>query len=445
MIVEWTYNGPVASAAEGALPMRLERSPALRYLDELRLLGPAVGLYLLVVGLVGFVVDGGVFAVLLNLYLLRIGYGPEQIGLVNAAGTLTFALASLPAGALGERLGSLRMIVVGIVMMLASTLLLPLADLLAPAARMPWLIATLALSYLGLAFFFVNTAPFLLGAVAPARRTQVFGLQTALLSLAAFLGSLVGGALPPLFAELLGLELSAAAPFRYALMLSSLALFAALVAVRAIRPAAPSGPETGSAASLIGPVAGSLLGLLFLIALVRLLQVAGVAATTTFFNVYLDAELLLPTAQIGAIIATGRLLGVPAALATSWLTDRFGKPGVVIASTLASAAAILPLALIPRWEAAAISFVGLVGLSWIRYSSSIVYMLELVPPGRRATVSGLSETAGGICFTLITFGGGYMIVLLGYRALFLTAAAVTALSALVFWLAFRGREPYAES
>lgn len=424
-------------------------SPALsRLVEGLRLLGPTVGLYLLVVALVGFVVDGGVFAVLLNLYLLRMGYGPEQVGLVNAVGTLTFAIASLPSGALGERFGSLRALTGGIALMLAGCLMLPFADTLPGEVQLPWLMATLALAYLGLALFFVNTAPFVLGMVGADQRTRIFSFQTALLSLAAFLGSLVGGALPPLFARLLGAELDAAAPYRYALLVSGLALVAALAAALAIRPAArpqdmpaPTGPSLA-----VPPMAAAapFLGLLALIALVRLLQVAGVGATTTFFNVYLDTELMLPTAQIGAIIAAGRLLGVPAALATGALTARFGKPGVVIAASLATAVSILPLALIPHWGAATASFVSVVGLSWIRYSASIVYYLELVPPARRATVSGVTEMAGGICFTLITFGGGYMIALLGYRPLFLGAAAITGLSALAFWLAFRERGPYEE-
>lgn len=431
--------------------MRLPYPVLSRLVAGVRLLGPAVGLYLLVVALVGFVVDGGVFAVLLNLYLLRIGYGPEQVGLVNAAGTLTFALASLPAGALGERFGSLPMIRIGIALMLAGCLTLPLADTLPAELRLAWLMGTLALCYLGLALFFVNTAPFILGVVHAEQRTLVFSFQTALLSLAAFFGSLVGGVLPPLFAGLLGAEQGAAAPYRYALLVSGLALVTAIAAAAAIRPERPPAGDTPLIAS--APLGGAssaavavpILGLLVLMALVRLLQVAGVGVTTTFFNVYLDSELLVPTAQIGAIIAVGRLLGVPAALATASLTSRFGKGPVVIATSLASAVSILPLALVPHWSAAAVSFVSLVGLSWIRYSASIVYYLELVPPARRATVSGVVEMAGGICFTLITFFGGYTIVLLGYRPLFLGAAAVTALSALAFWLAFRGREPFRES
>lgn len=428
--------------------MRLPYPSFARLIEGLRALGPSVGLYLLVVALVGFVVDGGVFAVLLNLYLLRMGYGPEQVGLVNAVGTLTFAIASLPSGALGERFGSLRVLTIGIALMLAGCLLLPLADTLAAAVRLPWLMGTLALAYLGLALFFVNTAPFILGAVVAEQRTRVFSYQTALLSLAAFVGSLVGGALPPLFAGLLGAGLDAAAPYRYALLVSGLALLAALGAALAIRPERGPGPAPGGRAVAQAPaaaaVAAPILGLLALIAGVRFLQVAGVGATTTFFNVYLDAELMLPTAQIGAIIAAGRLVGVPAALATGYLTGRFGKPGVVIATSLATAAGILPLALVPHWGAAAVSFVSVVSLSWIRYSASIVYYLELAPPARRATVSGVAEMAGGICFTLITFGGGYMIAFLGYRPLFLSAAAVTAASALAFWLAFRGRRPYEE-
>src|ERR671932_559453 len=44
-------------------------------------------------------------AVLLNLYLLRLGLGAQFIGLLIASGQLTWAIAALPAGAIGQRLG----------------------------------------------------------------------------------------------------------------------------------------------------------------------------------------------------------------------------------------------------------------------------------------------------------------------------------------------------
>lgn len=414
-------------------------------LQRLGVASPAIVRYLAAVALVGFAVDGGVYSVLLNLFLLRLGFGPEQIGLVNAAGTLVFALASLPSGVLGERWGSRRAMLLGLGLMVAGGSLLPLADALAPGARLPWLLTQIGVLYLGLAIFFVNTAPFVLELIDGEQRTQVLAIQTAMLSLAAFGGSLVGGLLPPLVASLSGSTLEEPGPYGVALMVAGIGLILAFLALRGVAPIRPQRPAEAPLSARAGmAAAASILGLLALIALARMLQVAGVAATTTFFNVYLDATLLVPTAQIGMIIAAGRLLGVPAALATTSLTRRFGKPGVVIGTTLGTAIGLLPLALVPHWAAAGLSFIVVIGLSWVRYAASIVYFLELVPPGRRALVSGVTEMAAGICFTLLAFGGGYIVAHFDYRTLFLISAAMTALSALAFWLSFRGRTPVVE-
>src|SRR5262245_2956522 len=114
-----------------------------RYLQGLRLLSTTVGTYFVTTALVGLAIDGGSYAVLLNLYLVRLGYGPELIGLVNSAGTLTFALFSLPAGVMGQRWGSRRIMLIGLGLMLVACILFPLADMLAPGQRLPWLMANM--------------------------------------------------------------------------------------------------------------------------------------------------------------------------------------------------------------------------------------------------------------------------------------------------------------
>jgi MFS family permease len=408
---------------------------ALRWLPRLT---PAVARYFIAIALVGFAIDGGIYSVLLNLFLLRLGYGTEQIGLINAAGTLTFGLACLPAGVIGARWGSRQMMLLGLALLAAGSLLLPLADLLPPVWRLAWLVAQVSVLYFGLALYFVNTAPFVMEAIRPEQRTHIFSLQTALLALAAFLGSLIGGGLPELIAALLRFSPAQPAPYRYGLMVAGLAVLPAMLAIHSARPAAVPRSDTPAPAPATPPIARALAGLLAMITIVRVLQVAGLAATTTFFNVYLDSELLVSTARIGLLLALGRLLGIPAALATGPLTARFGNRSVVIAASLGTALSILPIALVPHWGAAGLSLMGVLGLSGIRYPASIVYFLELVPPARRATVSGLTEMAAGICFTAMTFGGGYMIAAFGYRSLFLLGALLTGLSALVFWRWFRG-------
>ncbi len=409
-------------------------------MDGLRQLRPDLGRYYLAVSLLGFAIDGGVYAVLLNLFLARLGYGPEVIGLVNAAGMVVFALASLPAGIVGERWGSKRIMLGGLGLLVAGAVLLPLADLLPAAARLPWLITMLSCLYLGLALAFVNTAPLLLGLVAPDQRNQAYSTQTALLGLASFVGSLLGGLLPTVVSVLTGVALDQPMPYRYGLMVAGVTLIPALLAVARIQPGAVPempGPPAGAPGTQAPP---SILGLLSLIALVRVLQIAGLAVTSTFSNLYLDAELRVPTAQIGVLLAIGRLVSVPAALTSAALSARFGNRNVVIGASLATAVGMLPLALIPHWGAAWLSLMIVAGLSGVRYAASMIYFLDLVPPNRRATTAGVTEMAAGICFTALTFGGGYIITLLGYRALFLLGAALTSVSALVFWALFRGHQ-----
>ena len=84
------------------------------YLRTLRLFNRNVRLYLIVSFVLGLTVWGGIYSVLLNLYLLRLGYDPEFVGLISASGYLGFAVFCLPAGALGGRWGNRRTMIAGL-------------------------------------------------------------------------------------------------------------------------------------------------------------------------------------------------------------------------------------------------------------------------------------------------------------------------------------------
>ena len=97
------------------------------YLRTLRLFNRNVRLYLLVAGLMGLTVYGGINAVVFNLYVIRLGYGPEFVGMLNASSWLALAVFSLPAGRLGRRFGPRRLMIGGQALIAASLCLLPLA------------------------------------------------------------------------------------------------------------------------------------------------------------------------------------------------------------------------------------------------------------------------------------------------------------------------------
>jgi MFS family permease len=182
-----------------------------------------VRLFLVAVALVALAWDG-VRAVLLNLYLLRLGYGPEFVGLVTGAGALAFAVTCLPAGTMGTRWGSRNMLIVGMGLMVLGIGSLLLAEAVSGAWRAGWLVVTSVLAFMGFALYLVNSLPFMMGATGPEERTYAFSVQMALSPISAFVGSLVAGVLPLAFASLLGLSPDDATPYRLSLGLAALLL-----------------------------------------------------------------------------------------------------------------------------------------------------------------------------------------------------------------------------
>ena len=397
-------------------------------------------LYLTGIGFVGFTVDGGIYAVIFNLFLLRLGYGPDFIGLINALGLLVFTLVSLPAGLLGARKGTRRMMRLGLLVMMVAAGLGPLAEFVPDAARAAWLIGVFIGLNLGLATFFVNAPPYLMAATPADGRERFFSRQVALWSMSAFAGSLAGGLIPGFIAPYLGVGLDSPAPFRYPLFLASIALLPGLLAVSALRDvsALPS-PER----ERVEETTPTPRRLLIILALVRMLQVGGIAATVPFFNVYMDTALHVPTAQIGLLTSLGRLLSAPAALLTPVLTARLGASRTVFWSSLVNALANLPMAFIPHPAIGGLSFIGVTSISSIRYASYLAFSMSVVSARARSTLSGVSEMASGVCFTLVSLIGGQMVARYGFPPLFVMGTVISLLGTGLFWAAFMLKRPVA--
>ena len=117
--------------------------------------------------------------------------------------------------------------------------------------------------------------------------------------MAGFVGSLIGGILPGIFAAQAATTLADPAPYRLTLHLASgVMVLAATLLILRIRPlpdeAEPQRDETGK------PKRGTnwtrpLLVLIVVMTFIRLFQVAGSATVMVYFNVYMDRQLLVAT------------------------------------------------------------------------------------------------------------------------------------------------------
>jgi MFS family permease len=401
------------------------------YLGAWRLFSRDARLYLTTAALFGFTVFGGAYAVLLNLYLLRLGYGPEFIGLINGTGQLAFALFCLPAGMLGERYGNRRMLIVSLSVVTFGFGLLPLAEFFSVGQTI-WLLVTNILAQMGIASYFVNSMPFLMRVTGPGERNHVYAAMAALWPLAGFAGSLIGGLLPGLLAVPLHASLTQSAPYRYSLLIAALLLSPAIWILAHTHETSGNRTQDPVVDRVPVPVV-----LITILSLTILFRVAGEGAARLFLNVYLDDALQVSTAHIGVIAAAGQLLAVPAALVVPILAARWGNSHIYVFGTLGMAASIIPLALIPHWGAAGLGYMSLIALASITRPAIAVYQMEIVSPDLRAAMAAATTMALGLSWGLIALGGGYIITSLGYQSFFLMAAGLSAVGALLFWAYFR--------
>ena len=409
-----------------------------RIVNPIRSFNPQARLFFVVLVGMCFVVDG-VYNVLLNLYMLRLGYGTEFIGLVNAVGLVTFASVSLPAGILGSRYSTTRLMKVGAAISVSGALLLPQAELLPVGVREGWLVINYAVMLTGFSLFFVNGAPYLINVVDTAYKHRAIAIKTAGWALAGFAGSLAGGVLPGLFAALLATTLASPAPYRLTLTLASVVMALSAMCLLRVRPLpdfseAEAADIRDDAPRARWNVTQSLIMLIAVMSIIRLFQVAGTATVLVYFNVYMDRHLSVSTAMIGVIAAVGRLTGVPTALLTPSLIDRWGIVKVVLWGSLMTSLCLLPIALVEHWLAAAIGFIGTLALSSIRFASFVVYILDLVPKSQQAIMAGSGEMAAGLSFAMMALGGGLLLSLFAFRDLFLLGAVLSFTGAALFWL-----------
>ena len=385
-----------------------------------------VKLYMACAALIGFSAFG-IYSVLFNLYLLRMDYDVGLIGHFNAVGLLSFGLFSPIAGNWAHRAGYRRTLVGGMSLMVMGYLLMSLAGFFFGPLRTGWITAVQVVINCGFATYMVNSSPFLMSATAADNRSLVFSLRGAVWPLFGFAGSALGGTLPQAFARLTGYD--GLVPYQCSLLVASLVLAPSLFLFGSTtgdgaleQPDAVTEGEDETWPNVP----------LLMIGLISLLAAPGVAVARTFFNVYLDAELGISPSSIGWLIGLAQLLSVPAALVMPYVLAKTNHVQVFTYTTLGIALALLPMALIPRWEAAGLGYISVVVLVAVRMPAFAVFHQELVAPRWRSTMSAVTTSTALIGFAITSFGGGSLALSMGYTQLFLLGVVITCISIVPF-------------
>lgn len=382
------------------------------------------------------------------MYALGLGAGPALIGLVSAIPTLVGNLFQIPAARLAERFGHRRLYRLGN----AGRLLWLLPGLL-PFLHLPTekavaiLIILLALRTTMISMAAPAWTALMAQAVPLRLRGRYFANRNLLASLAALIGSALGGWLvrlggyPAGYTALFGMAaLAGFFSFLNASRMPEEPMQPAAPAVTHESAPAPSRPETVSpgahlglrdrvrgAARFFGPEQP-----FRRYVLTSFLWTFSVNLPAPLFAVHFKQVLGGDEAIWGLVTASSMAMQMIGQYYWGHRTVTLGDRNIVLLGGLGAACVPLlwSLASAPGW-AFAVEMVG--GLAWAGYNlAAFTLLLRLLPPGQQAGPVAFYNTTVGIAQGLAPMLGGVLVSFLGTRGMFVLSGLMRLLALFLF-------------
>lgn len=328
----------------------------------------------------------GFVAILITVYLIELGLGPFEVGLIATAALLGSSLFTLAIGFLG-RPDSQRPLLIG-----ASLLMTATGIAFASANEFAWLLliafAGTVNPSAGNVSIFVPMEHALLASTAPAEgRTRVFAMYGLIGAIAAALGSLAAGS--PDLMTVLGWS-------RIDALKAMFLVYAALGVVggfiyRLIPvhiDAAESRPRFSLGASR--PVVLKLAGLFSIDAF------AGGFAVQSLLALWLFQKFGLSLAAAGAFFFWSGLLAALSYPAAAWLSRRIGLLNTMVYTHIPSSLCLIAAALVPDLHTALALLLVRSALSQMDVPTRSSYVMAVVTPPERAAAASVTSVPRGL-------------------------------------------------
>ncbi len=370
----------------------------------------------------------GIADILLNFYLVSIGYDTATISLLQSLPRLSGFLIGLPIGLIANRVGNRRLI-------LLSTAGLALA--VATTALTPSLLIIALSRFLWGACFGANQVvkpPFMVTLTDRSEHTAQFSYHNLVAMLAVALGSALGGLLPLIASGALGIE---ARPgmrpeemplaYRASILCAAVALLLSNVPILALgrgRKASENQPA-GSVIWRRPPwrVVARLTLPLFVFGL------SG-GLTFPFFNLIFRELFGIADSAVGGVIGLGWLaMGIAPLLNPVW-EARLGRAGALTALMLVSALAFVGLSLAPGLAVAVAFYVLAIGLRNTMQPLFQPLLMDSLAPALHNIASSVGLVMWNIGWFISTLGFGALQTAIGTRNIMLLVAILVVLNGL---------------
>lgn len=176
-------------------------------------------------------------------------------------------------------------------------------------------------------------------------------------------------------------------------------------------------------------------GIIWLV-IADLITVAGEQAAFPFLNIYLQDQLNASAGIIGILSTLRVLMEIPAMIGLGRLSDRVGRPPILVIGFLTITLSWLLIFLAPDLTLVFVGF-PLAGMGIIRYTVGVSMISDRVPSRQRGTLIGMINLSFGIGGIFAPTIGGLMAERIGTRYIFLFAFIIDFIAFLIFALAIR--------
>jgi MFS family permease len=369
-----------------------------RYWRQMRSFSPNARFFLLSTIITG--VSFSIYMLIFNLYVVSQGYSRSFLGELQSLPNLIALLSALPAGVLVDHIGRKRALLLANLGRTLATL----GIVLAPGAG--WLRLSMITFGVSQSLWMVSAAPFMMENSAEEERNALFSANFGLQTLVGFGGTLVGGYLPTVFGNMLGVDVESPAAYgatmAVTVVLSAFALIPVFMIKEQPRSAAARAQsllpwrnigDRRLVARIIGP---------------NVIISMGAAILIPYMNLFFKETFPISDKVLGTLFAVSSVITGLATLASPILADRWGRIRSLVFTQLASIPFLLLIGFSGSFWVSGIAFwvrAALMNMGNPLYSA---FAMEQVQERERATVSGLMGMSWNLGWTIGPFLSGYM-------------------------------------
>jgi MFS family permease len=374
----------------------------------------------------------GVFWVILNLYILELGFSTKFLGTFISSHLVASAIFLIPGGAVSDWIGRKRTLLLSTALMVVSV------GVLVTAQGKYMLIFANILRGAGDSLILVTIAPFMMEQSKTYERMHLFSVNAAVSSFSIMVGTLVGGMLPTVFATTIS---GLAEQYQYTLVTTAgfftLAFFPLLfIEEKYEQPLSPLSSKSSESAPVF------LQNRKFVFQFVAYSSLIGLGAgiIVPFFNVYFSQVLHATSAQIGLIFSVSQLTVGIAQLLLPLLVKKFGRVKATVITQFLSIPFFLLILLSNNLGVAFLSFFMRMSFMNMAYPAQQNFYMDHVAEHERAKANSVSQFGSTVLRAVGSSMGGILIATGSFSQPFYTAALVYVAATSMFYIFFRKKE-----